>query len=182
MNTRESLEGGGVPAVNQDTGPGLAEQRITRARAIKLAGAVFGTGAFALLLPDEADARRKRRRRRRRRRRARVNSPTPVTLAPGVNPTISITNPSPDRPLTISEVRLIDSGGSVISTQPLVGGPVTIRPRATAPITVDLSGLSATELLDVDGLRLIDGAGFPITVIDEGVAVGDIPVDVAANP
>jgi hypothetical protein len=167
---------------------GLAEERITRARAIKLAGAMLGTGAFALLLPDEADARRRKRRRRPRRRRARVaeGSSTPVTLnvAPGgldANPTIGIENPSPDRALTISEVKVVDGNGRVIETVPLVGGPVTIQPGDTADITPDLSGLSVTELLRVEGFRLLDGAGTGINVIDEnGVQVGDIPVDV--NP
>jgi hypothetical protein len=170
---------------------GLADQPVTRARAIKLVGAMLGTGAFALLLPDEADA-RKRRRRKRRPRRARVadGSSTPVVLNldpdggvlnPVLNPTINITNPSPDKPLTISEVKIIDSGGSVISTQPLVGGPVTIQPGQTRPVTVNLSGLTVTELLDADGLRLLDGTGLGITVIDEnGVQVGDIPLDVDA--
>jgi hypothetical protein len=168
---------------------GLAEQRITRARAIKLAGAMGATGAFALFLPDKADARKKKRRRRRRRR-ARVaeGSSTPVTLnvSPDggvLNPTIGIENPSPDRALTISEVKVIDSNGSVIETVPLVNGPVTIRPGQTANITPDLSGLSLTELLRVEGFRLLDGTGTGITVIDEnGVRVGDIPVDVVALP
>jgi hypothetical protein len=185
VNKPDRLEGSGVSAVNQDTGAGLAEARVTRARAIKLLGAVAGTGAFALLLPDEADARKRKRRRRRRRARVAPTTPTPITLnvAPGgggvLNPSIDITNPSPDTPLTISEVRVIDSDGSVIDTAPLVGGPVTLRPRETATITPNLSGLTVTELLDADGLRLVDGRGLGITVIDEdGVQVGDIPVDV----
>jgi hypothetical protein len=167
---------------------GIAEEPITRARVMKLAGAVLGIGAFALLLPDEADARKRKRRRRRRKARVADSSSTPITLnvtpSGGVlNPTIDITNPSPDRPLTISEVKVIDSNGSVIDTAPLVGGPVRLEPGQTLPVTVDLSGLSVTELLRADGLRLLDGAGTGITVIDEnGVQVGDIPVDVVALP
>jgi hypothetical protein len=167
---------------------GIAEEPITRARAIKLAGALVGTGAFALFLPDEADARRRPRRPRRRRRKARVadSSSTPITLnvAPGgggvLNPSIDITNPARE-PLTIRNVKVIDSDGDVIGTAPLVGGPVTIGRGETATITPDLSGLTVTELLDADGLRLIDGRRLPITVIDEnGVQVGDIPLDVDA--
>ena len=158
---------------------GLAEERITRARAIKLAGAAAATGAFALFWgTDEADARRRKRRRRRRRRRrkARVSQPTPITLVPGDN-IISITNPS-DKPLTISEVRVIGKDGSVIETVPLAED-IIIQPRDTLPVTVDLSGLTATELLQADGLRLIDGRGVPITIVDEeGVKVGVGDIDV----
>lgn len=177
MNKRDSLERGGVPAVRENTeGVGfsnLAEAPVTRARAMKLFGATIAGGALMAILPDEADARRRKRRRRRRRRRARVNQPTPVTLVPGDN-TISITNPSPDKPLTISGVKVIDSDGSVISTRPLVGGPITLQPGQTLPVTVNLG---ADDLLNADGLRLIDGGGVPITVVDEnGVVVGDIDV------
>jgi len=177
---RKKRNDGDLP-VPFEPGEGLADRPITRARAIKLFGATIAGGALMAILPDEADARKKRRRRRRRRprrRRAQVAPPTttPITLVPGDN-IINITNLSPDKPLTISEVKVIDGDGSVISTQPLVGGPVTIQPGDTAPITVDLSGLSATDLLNADGLRLIDERGVPITVVDEnGVVVGDIDV------
>jgi hypothetical protein len=139
---------------------------------------MLGTGAFALLLPDEADARR-RKRRRRRRRKARVTEPSsPITLLPGDN-IINITNPSPDKPLTISEVRVIGEDGSVIETVPLAED-VTIQPLQTGDVTFDLTGLlTDTELLRADGLRLIDERGVPITIVDEDgvkVGVGDIDV------
>jgi hypothetical protein len=107
-------------------------------------------------------------------------------VAPGglaANPTIGITNPSPDRALTISEVKVVDGNGRVIETVPLVGGPVRIEAGDTADITPALRRLSVTQLLRAEGLRLLDGAGTGITVIDEGgVQVGDIPVDVVALP
>jgi hypothetical protein len=150
----------------------LGEVRITRARAIKLAGAAIAGSALSLLWAGEADARKKKRRRRRRRRKAQVNTPTPVTLAPGDN-TISITNPSPDKPLTISGVKVIDSDGSVVDSNVLTD-PVTIAPGDTADLTVNLD---ANDLLNADRLRLIDGRGVPITVVDEnGITLGDIDV------
>ncbi len=150
---------------------GIAEERITRSRAIKLFGATIAGGALMAILPAEADARR-RRRRRRRRRKARVTpNPTPLVLGDNV---LTVTNPSSDKPLTISQVKVIDSDGSVISTRPLVGGPVTIAPGATAPVKFSLD---ADDLLNADRLRLIDERGVPITVVDEnGVVVGDIDV------
>lgn len=156
----------------------LGEVRITRARAIKLAGAALGGSALGLLWAGEADARNRRRRRRRkkhrrRRRKAQVVSPTniPLPLVPGDN-ILNIKNPSEDEPLTISGIKLLDSDGSVISTEPLVGGPVTIQPGETKLVTVNLD---ASDLVNADGLRLLDGAGRGITVIDEnGVTVGDI--------
>ena len=190
MKQHENIGHDGHPAVRENTGmvgfSDLAEGRISRARAIKLAGAMLGTGAFALLLPDEADARRKKKRRRRRRRKAQVapTTPTPLPLVPNVN-TIQITNPSgdplnpSDKPLTISGVKLIGEDGSVISTQPLVGGPVTIEAGETGDVVFDLSGLSVADLADADSLRLIDEMGVPITIVDENgvqVGVGDIDV------
>ena len=50
MNKPDRLEGSGVPAVNQDTGAGLAETPVTRARAIKLLGAMGATGALILAM------------------------------------------------------------------------------------------------------------------------------------
>jgi len=150
----------------------LGDATITRSRAIKLAGAALAGSAFSLLWAGEADARKKKKRRRRRRRKAQVNDPTPVPLVLGDN-TISITNPSPDKPLTISGVKVIDSDGSVVDSNVLTG-PVTIAPGDTADLTVNLD---ANDLLNADRLRLIDGRGVPITVVDEnGVTLGDIDV------
>jgi hypothetical protein len=173
--SREELEGGSF----DDLAAELADGTITRARAIKLAGAALFGGALTLLWPGEADARKRRRRRHRRhrrprRRRARVTNPQPVTVTPGDN-TFNVKNPG-SRALTIEKVQVLDSDGDVIAVKRLVGGPVTIKPGKTLPVTVNLD---ANDLLNADKLRLIDGRGIAVTVIDdEGVEVGDIDVRV----
>ena len=115
---------------------GLADQPITRARAIKLAGAMVGTGAFALLLPDEADAltRRQRRRRRRRRRRARLRRQRNVTTNTE-NSTIDFGDVTA---LPDSETVTVTNNGDV---------PVTVRPVVGDGFT----------LLDADGNEIADG-------------------------
>ena len=155
-----------------EPGEGLAEGPITRSRAIELLGVTIAGGALVVILPAEADA-CKRRRRRRRRRRARVNQPTPVMWVPGNN-VISITNPSP--PTTSDDLRgKGDRQRRLGRLHPaLIGGPVTLRPDQTIPVTVNLD---AADLVNANGLRLIDGRGIRITVVDEnGVVVGDIDV------
>jgi hypothetical protein len=154
----------------------LGEARITRARAIKLAGAALAGSALSLVWAGEADAKNKkkrRRRRRRRRRKARV-TPNPVpTPLPGVPAVINVTNPSDSRPLTIGGVRLLNGGGGLIGSNGLVGGPVTIAPGQTLPVTVTFA--PSDPLVDARSLRLIGGGGKPIVVVDEdGDILGDI--------
>jgi hypothetical protein len=173
--SREELEGGSF----DDLAAELVDGTITRARALKLAGAALFGGALTLLWPGEADARKRRRRRRRRprrprRRRARVTNPQPVIVTAGDN-TFNVKNPG-SKPLTIEKVQVLDSDGDVIGAKRLVGGPVTIKPGKTLPVTVNLD---ANDLLKADKLRLIDARGVPITVIDDnGEVVGDIDVRV----
>ena len=146
----------------------LGDVRITRTQALKLAGLGGAGFLFTLLLPADADARHKRRRRRRRK--AQVTSPTvtPIVVVPGLPTVLNLTNPG-DSPLTISEVKVLDSDGRVIRTINLPD--VTIAPGNTGVITIN------DPLVDAEGLRLIDARGVPITVIDEnGVTVGDIDV------
>ena len=114
---------------------GLAEERITRARAIKLAGAMGATGAFALLLPDEADAltRRQRRRRRRRRIRQRRNNVT-----------------------TNTENSTIDFGDVSVIDLP-VTRPVTITNNGDVPVTVRPVVGDGFTLVDADGNEIADG-------------------------
>lgn len=163
-----------------DPATGLAEMRITRARAIKLAGAALAGGTLSLFWAGEADARnRKRRRRRRRKRRRKAEVAPPQPLAPvlgGVTPLVlQITNPS-DKPLTIDDVKVVD--GDFLGAG-LLGGPVTIAPNTgPVPVTVNLE-TGNSPVVDAGSIRLIDERGIPITVIEGGVEVGDIDLDVA---
>ena len=102
---------------------GLAEERITRARAIKLAGAMGATGAFALLLPDEADAltRRQRRRRRRRRIRQRRNNVTTNTE----NSTIDFGDVSVVELPVTRTVTVTNNGDVPVTVRPVVGDGFT---------------------------------------------------------
>src|SRR5918998_1438394 len=148
---------------------GLAEERVTRARAIKFAGATITAGALAFLLPDEADAlTRKQRRRRRRRRRAaarrrRQNNVTSDSSTVTFGDTV-LNTPSPAENVTIT-----NDGTTPVTLRPeVVGDGFTVAPTfpgvdgfALAPgtsidvpviFTPDLSGPSTGEL------RIIDAA------------------------
>ena len=151
---------------------GLAEERVTRARAIKLAGAMMGTGAFTLFTGGTAEARpnrrrRRRRRRIRRRRQAAVTSPQPVVNVGGttvggtpVSTTIPITNEG-NTPVTIDPTVV----GDRFTLGDLSGTDLTIQPGDTLDIPViftpqvgDVAGDVSTGELQVrdaaDGLLL----------------------------
>ena len=150
---------------------GLADSVITRAQAVKLAGLGGAGFMLTLLLPDGADARRRRKKKRRRRRRKAQVTPNPLIIVPGVPTVLTVTNPS-DEPLTISGVKVLDEDGSVIRTIDLPDA--TVAPGDTGIVTI------TDPLVDAEGLRLIDGRGVPITVVDEnGVTVGVGDIDVA---
>jgi hypothetical protein len=170
--TRSSREGLEVGSID-DLAAGLTEVTMTRSRAIKLAGAALAGSALTLFWAGEADARNRKRRRRRRRRKAQV-TPNPVpALIPGVL-TLNVTNPG-DELLTIDRIQLLDSDGEVIAVKELVDGPVKIAAEDTELVTVALD--VDDPLVDARGIRLIDGRGVPITVVDEnGIKVGDIDV------
>ena len=165
----------------------LADGTITRARAIKLAGATLlaGTGMMALF-QSPADARKKKRRGRRRRRKARVEQQAPVSptqfvpipdtdlfTAPVV---FEVTNPS-DKPLTISDVEVV--GGEGLADASLLNGEsVTIAPNASEFVTVNLS--TSDPLVDAGSLQFIAGNGLPVTVVDANDdVVGDGDIDLA---
>jgi hypothetical protein len=172
--SREELEAASLG----DPAASLAGVSVTRARAIKLAGAALAGSAFGLLWAAEADARKKKRRRKKRRRKARV-TPNPVQpVASGTPTVLNIMNPS-DKPLTISGVQLLDSAGGLLETQnltdPVTGGPVTIAPHTTVPVTVTFDD----PLVDGSSLRLLDGMSRPITVTN-GDTSGNVPVSVSA--
>jgi hypothetical protein len=176
VNNRESLGGSGVPAVNQDTGTGLAEQRITRARAIKLAGAAVTAGAFAIFWgADEADAltraQRRRRRRRRRLRRRRRNVTTTNNTTDGTTVNFGGT-PVSGPPLT-ETVTIANNGPDTVTLRPEIAGggfslvdtdPITIRPGDTADLGVIFDPLGGG--LSTGTLRLVDAR--------DGVVLEDI--------
>jgi hypothetical protein len=162
----------------------LADGTITRARAIKLAGATLLGGALTVLWTDEADARR-RRRKKRRRRKARV-TPTPSTLPqqqqdalgnPVANEIVlSVTNPSDSKPLTISDVKLLGAEGAVVD--PTV--PVTIAPGATVDIPITVTYDPSSPLVDAGELRLYDGSGVPVQVTN-GNTSGNVDLNFAPS-
>ncbi len=99
-----------------EPGEGLADQPITRSRAIKLFGATIAGGALIAFLPAEADARPNRRQRRKRReRRARRRRRRAVTSDQS---TINFGDTNVGAPLT--EIVTITNEGDV---------PVTIDPQ-----------------------------------------------------
>ncbi len=145
---------------------GLAEERITRARAIKFAGATITAGALAFLLPDEADALTRKQRRRRRRRRAaarrrRQNNVTSDSSTVTFGDTV-LNTPSPAENVTITNdgttpvtlrPEVVGDGFTVAPTFPGIGG-FTLVPGASIDVPViftpDVSGPSTGELRIVD--------------------------------
>jgi len=141
---------------------GLAEERVTRARAIKLAGAMVGTGAFALLLPDEADAanRRQRRRRRRRkklrarrRRQAAVTSPQP-TVPVNENPTVVPIKNEGDT--TVNIVPQVSGGGFELGDLSAVD--LSLAPGQTALVPVTFTPQVGDLGVQTGELRILDGS------------------------
>ena len=122
----------------------LAEVRVTRSQAIKLAGMGGAGFLLTLLWPADADAanrkRRKRRKRRRRRQRAVTSNPSTVTFGDTV-----VGTPSPAENVTITN----DGPGSVTLTPEVVGDGFTIAP--TFP--------------GIDGFTLAPGASIEVPII-----------------
>ena len=172
---------------SEDPATRLADGVVTRAQALKLAGFGGAGFLFTLLWPADADARRRGRRKKKKRRRSRrtaevTPTPNPLEVNPGTPFTLTITNPSDSSPLIVSEVRLLDSSGKVIAIEDLTD-PVTIAPNGmeVVPVTITVDDLldPNDSLVDAEKLRLIDGRGVPITVVDEnGVTVGTGDLDV----
>jgi hypothetical protein len=175
--SREDLEGSAF----DDLAPGLADGTITRARAIKLAGAALLGGALTLLWPGEADARKRRRRRKKKKRRkAQVTNPVPVPVPNVVNPgVIGITFPVlnlGDKDLVIKDVKVVDGGDDGLADAELANGPITIEAGQTEPVTVNLT--VTDPLIETGELRLIDAGGTPITVVDQNdKVVEDVTLD-----
>ncbi len=165
---------------------GLAEERVTRARAIKLAGAMVGTGAFALLLPDEADAltRRQRRRRRLRRRRARQRRQNNVTSEQS---TVNFGGTTVGTPVTES-VDVTNNGTEPVTITPTVvgdgftladAGDITLQPGETVSVPVIFAPQVGAEAGDINTgeLRLADAAdGLLLEAVDlVGTVVNVLP-------
>ncbi len=144
-----------------DDAAGLADAPVTRARAIKLFGAVIAGGALVAFLPDEASARPNRRKRRRRRRQAAITSnPSTVTFAPTI-----VGTPSPAKNVTIT-----NDGDTPVTLRPeMVGDGFTIDPM--------FSG--------IDGFTLAPGASIAVPVIFtpgvEGPSTGELRIVDAAD-
>ncbi len=163
---------------------GVAEERITRARAIKLAGAMVGTGAFALLLPDEADALTRRQRRKRRRRRARQRRQNNVTSEQS---TVNFGGTTVGTPVTES-VDVTNNGTEPVTITPTVvgdgftladAGDITLQPGETVSVPVIFAPQVGAEAGDINTgeLRLADAAdGLLLEAVDlVGTVVNVLP-------
>jgi len=170
--SREEVEGSSF----DDLSSALTDGTITRARAIKLAGAALVGGALTVLWADEADARNKKRRRRKRRRKAQVAPPV-NPVVPGAPAIFHVTLPAgEDRTLTIEGFKVLDSQGNLVAAQDLTD-PVVIQPGLLGG---DVTITFPDSVADGNTVKLIDDRGVPITVVDEdGIEVGDIVLDVA---
>jgi hypothetical protein len=149
-----------------EPGEGLAEERITRARAIKLAGAMGAAGAFALFTggaaeAGERDRRRRRRRLRRRRIRQRRNNITTNTD----NSTIDFGDVDLGDLLNlpVERVEVFNNGETPVTLNPtVVGRGFTLVDDA--PITI---GAGESEFVDVTVTRLLtDGAAGQLKLVD----------------
>jgi hypothetical protein len=132
-----------------ETGEGLAEEHVTRARALKLLGAMGATGAFALFTggtaeAGERDRRRRRRRRRRRMLRARRRRQNNVTTDTSI---VNITTPGGVVPVTVT-----NNGTTPVTITPqLVGDGFSLVNADDAEFEL-LPG--ATRLVEVTGTNL----------------------------
>lgn len=167
---------GGLPVPLE----GLAEERITRARAIKLAGAMVGTGAFALLLPDEADAASRRQRRRRRLRRRRIRQRRNNIRTDTENSTIDFGDVDLGDLLNlpVRRVEVFNDGNTPVTLKPtVVGRGFTLVDDA--PITI---GAGESEFVDVTVTDLLtDGAAGQLKLVDAEDNVTLETVDLLAD-
>ncbi len=180
--SREELEGMSF----DDLTAGLADGAITRAKAIKLAGAALLGGALTVLWADEADARnKKKRRRRRRRRRPRTAQVTPnpvtsLTILTGLlGDGLQVFNPGGE-PLVIGGFEVLDLGDNGllgVLDEALLPENITIAPNTAENVVLNISDLTDPNLVNAEGLRLVDASGTPITVVDSN----GVPVTVEDN-
>lgn len=166
---------GGLPVPLE----GVAETPVTRARAIKLFGAMGAAGAFAAFTggtaeAGERDRRRRRRRRRRRIRRQRQNNVTTdqstvnfgdTTLGAPVTRTVEVTNDG-NTPVTI-DPQLIGDGFTLLDTDPIVVDAGETR-------LVDVVFNPLRDGVSTGTLRLVDARdGLVLEVVD---LVGNVDV------
>jgi len=143
----------------------LTEETITRARAIKLAGAALlaGTGMMTLF-QSPAEARKRRRRRKKRRRKARV-TPDPVPLPNETNNiTFSVENLTGGLlpPIAGAEVLSGPFEISLLGQEPILGQESLVR--FEQPIAV----------FDVPGTTVDAEVPLTITVLEDGVQSGEL--------
>jgi hypothetical protein len=157
---------------NDDLATMLAEGTITRARAIKLAGAALLSASGLMMLfqsPAEAGRRRKKRRRRRRRSTTRVRTnrrrvrfrETPVGTLPSESP--------------VENVTITNIGTDPISIQPVFSSPdFTLAPGFTFPeeiatrnsVTVPIAFTPLQEGVQTGELTFVDTDGSPVVIVD----------------
>ena len=177
MNENNDVARGGVPAVRENTGgvgfSDLADAPVTRARAIKLAGATVAAGALAAFWPAEADAltpQQRRRRRRRRRLRARRRRQAAVVSNPA---TVNFGDTTVGTPVT-EPVQVTNNGTTPVTLQPTVVGDgftladtgnITLAPGETATVPVVFNPLQ--EGVSTGELRLVDARdGLVVETVD----------------
>jgi hypothetical protein len=151
-----------------ETGEGLAEEHVTRARALKLLGAMGATGAFALFTGGTAEAGERDRRRRRRRRRRRIRQRRNNITTNTDNSTIDFGDNLVDANLPVTRTVEVTNNGDVpVTVRPVVGDGFTLLDadgneiangdtiRIPANDTVELD-VVLTELVDSGTLKLVD--------------------------
>jgi hypothetical protein len=165
---------------------GLADQPITRARAIKLAGAMGAAGAFALFTGGTAEAgeRDRRRRRRLRRRRARLRRQRNVTSTNTDNGVVNFGDTTVGSPLT-EFVDIKNNGPDSVTIDPTVVGSgftladlsgidLTLEPGETVSIPVIVDALSSG--VKTGELRILDDAdGLLLETVDLVADVNVLP-------
>ena len=156
---------------------GLAEERITRARAIKLAGAAVAGGAFSIFWgADVAEARPNRRRRRRRRRRLRRRRRNVTTTNNTTdNSTVNFGDSLVGTPVT-ETVEVTNNGDTPVTIRPEIAGDgfslvdsseITLLPGETADVdVVFLPNANDVGQVTTGTLKLVD--------VDDGLVLENI--------
>ena len=142
----------------------LTEESITRARAIKLAGAVLLSAAGMVALGQSPAEARKKHRRRRKKKQNRSVTASPQNLA------------FPDTPVGDSStetVAITNPGTEPVYVQPQLGNGFTLAPSvdASAPISPGTTGVDVVFTPLQEGayegeLTIVDSSGTEATAVD----------------
>jgi hypothetical protein len=167
----------------------LTEGTITRARAIKLAGAALLSASGLMMLfqsPAEAGRRRKRRKRRQRRqrrprartnrRRVRFPDTEGGTTSPVEN--VTITNIGPE-PIFVSP----DLGDNSFTFAPTFDATAPILPGESVTVPIIFAPTLLEEGIQTGELSIVDTDGEPVVVVDaNGNTVEAIKLEGTALP